>query len=76
MQQSQIEVLLCVCVFFFRFIQLCRERKANRVFNNFEEGHIEFKPTYKYDPGTDDFDTRSERYERRKRNKVMERGGE
>ena len=38
--------------------QLNVERKAQRAFNGFEEMPIPFAPSYKYDPGTDQFDTR------------------
>ena len=35
---------------------LCEQSKGN-VFQGFEEGDITFRPTYKYDPGTDDWDS-------------------
>ncbi|CAK8672370.1 unnamed protein product [Clavelina lepadiformis] len=35
---------------------LCQLREGN-VFKNFEEGEIKFRPTYKYNPGTDVWDT-------------------
>lgn len=38
--------------------QLKREMMYNRVFVNYNEGPINFRPTYKYDPGTDNFDSR------------------
>ena len=41
--------------------QLKKERAANRVFRNFEEGPITFFPTYKLDTGTLRYDTRSVR---------------
>jgi inositol polyphosphate 5-phosphatase INPP5B/F len=41
--------------------QLNIERKAGRVFQDFEEGPIQFPPTYKYQPGTDVYDTRPEK---------------
>lgn len=37
--------------------QLYNEREKKRVFVNYNEGEIKFKPTYKYDPGTDDWDS-------------------
>eukprot|EP00761_Pharyngomonas_kirbyi_P006150 gb/GECH01006156.1/.p1 GENE.gb/GECH01006156.1/~~gb/GECH01006156.1/.p1 ORF type:complete len:1033 (+),score=299.96 gb/GECH01006156.1/:1-3099(+) len=37
--------------------QLSVERKKATVFENFEEGKIDFQPSYKFDPGTDDYDT-------------------
>jgi inositol polyphosphate 5-phosphatase INPP5B/F len=41
--------------------QLNIERKAGRVFQEFDEGPIQFPPTYKYQPGTDVYDTRPEK---------------
>ena len=41
-----------------KYDQLNVERKAGRVFVGFEEGTVTFQPSYKYDPGTDNFDTR------------------
>lgn len=38
--------------------QLGQQRKAARVFQGFHEAEIHFKPTYKYDPGTDNWDSR------------------
>ena len=37
--------------------QLRLERNEIKVFSGFQEGLIKFKPTYKYDPGTDTWDT-------------------
>ena len=37
--------------------QLAAERKAGRVFGGFEEGKLAFMPTYKFDPGSDEYDT-------------------
>ncbi|KAG5346533.1 OCRL phosphatase, partial [Acromyrmex charruanus] len=37
--------------------QLGHQRKAGRVFQGFQEAEIDFKPTYKYDPGTDNWDS-------------------
>ena len=39
------------------FNQLMRQRLLGNVFHKFEEGPVSFRPTYKYDPGTDDWDT-------------------
>jgi len=38
--------------------QLGQQRKTGRVFQGFQEAEIDFKPTYKYDPGTDNWDSR------------------
>lgn len=38
--------------------QLGHQRRAGRVFQGFQEAEIDFKPTYKYDPGTDNWDSR------------------
>jgi len=38
--------------------QLEQQRKNGRVFQGFQEAEIDFKPTYKYDPGTDNWDSR------------------
>ena len=37
--------------------QLRLERNKGNIFTGFLEGKIKFKPTYKYDPGTDNWDT-------------------
>ncbi|XP_020626629.1 inositol polyphosphate 5-phosphatase OCRL-1-like [Orbicella faveolata] len=37
--------------------QLIKEQKEKKCFKGFKEGSIKFKPTYKYDPGTDNWDT-------------------
>lgn len=37
--------------------QLIKQQKEKKCFNGFEEGSIKFKPTYKYDPGSDNWDT-------------------
>lgn len=44
-----------VCVF-----QLKRQMDEEVVFVGFTEGEIDFQPTYKYDTGSDQWDTRSE----------------
>jgi inositol polyphosphate 5-phosphatase INPP5B/F len=41
--------------------QLNVERKAGRVFENFNEGYLSFPPTYKYQPGTDVYDQRPDK---------------
>ena len=41
----------------YRFDQLHRQRQAGKVFQSFSEGDIYFSPTYKYDPGTDNWDS-------------------
>lgn len=38
--------------------QLVSERNKGTIFPEFAEGIIDFKPTYKYDPNTDQWDTR------------------
>ena len=37
--------------------KLSNERLNKQVFNSFTEGNINFIPTYKYDPGTNDWDS-------------------
>lgn len=39
--------------------QLSQARKKGEAFAEFEEGTINFPPTFKYDPGTDHYDTSS-----------------
>ncbi|XP_055373061.1 type II inositol 1,4,5-trisphosphate 5-phosphatase [Condylostylus longicornis] len=41
----------------FKFDQLRREMAEYNVFKGFTEGKINFRPTYKYDPGTDNWDS-------------------
>jgi inositol polyphosphate 5-phosphatase INPP5B/F len=41
--------------------QLNVERLAGRVFENFEEGYLNFVPTYKYQPGTDMYEQRPDK---------------
>lgn len=38
--------------------QLCQQRALKKVLQGFEEAEVTFKPTYKYDPGTDNWDSR------------------
>lgn len=38
--------------------QLYQEMQRKRVFKNYSEGTIRFRPTYKYDPQTDNWDSR------------------
>lgn len=37
--------------------QLLQQRAAGKVFHGFSEADIHFHPTYKFDPGSDDYDT-------------------
>ena len=39
--------------------QLVQQRRLGKVLLGFQEAEIKFKPTYKYDPGTDNWDSRS-----------------
>jgi phosphatidylinositol-bisphosphatase len=41
--------------------QLNIERAKNHVFHGFQEGQLNFAPTYKYQPGTDLYETRAEK---------------
>lgn len=41
----------------YKYDQLATERRNNRAFEGFSEAIINFCPTYKYDPGTQNFDT-------------------
>lgn len=38
--------------------QLRKLHSAQVVFSGYKEGEITFRPTYKYDPGTDEWDSR------------------
>lgn len=38
--------------------QLKQNCKAERVFEKYKEGRIAFRPTYKYDTGSDEWDSR------------------
>ena len=44
-----------------KYDQLGLEMKKNRVFNLYTEGQITFQPTYKYDPGTNNWDSSEKR---------------
>lgn len=41
-----------------KYDQLVMEMQSKRVFCGYTEGEITFRPTYKYDPGTDNWDSR------------------
>eukprot|EP00945_MAST-04E_sp_MAST-4E-sp1_P001097 g1097.t1 len=47
--------------YLLKWDQLNRERDAGRAFQSFEEGDIRFLPSYKFIPGTDQFDNRKEK---------------
>lgn len=38
--------------------QLKQNHRAGRVFEKYKEGRITFRPTYKYDTGSDEWDSR------------------
>ena len=38
--------------------QLLKQMSLKKCFSGYKEGMITFKPTYKYDPGSDNWDTR------------------
>lgn len=40
-----------------KFDQLKQEMMKGNCFHGYTEGNIRFRPTYKYDPGTDDYDS-------------------
>ncbi|OBZ82545.1 Type II inositol 1,4,5-trisphosphate 5-phosphatase [Choanephora cucurbitarum] len=54
LRQGRLDILLA-------YDQLSIERNAGRTFPMFEEGQITFPPTYKYDAGTNQYDTRKGR---------------
>ena len=41
----------------YQYDQLNQSRTAKKCFHAYAEGRIAFQPTYKYDPGTDEWDT-------------------
>ena len=41
--------------------QLIRERRHGNAFGGYQEGKIEFMPTYKYVPKTNDYDRRKDK---------------
>ncbi|KAI8877745.1 DNase I-like protein [Backusella circina FSU 941] len=54
LNQGKMDLLL-------KYDQLSIERGAGRTFSMFDEGDITFAPTYKYDAGTDQYDTSKKR---------------
>lgn len=38
--------------------QLCQQHSLKNVYAGYQEGNITFRPTYKYDPGSDNWDSR------------------
>jgi len=44
-----------------KFDQLIKEKEAGRIFQGFQEGVLKFPPTYKFIPGTDEYDQRPEK---------------
>ena len=47
--------------YLLKWDQLNRERHEGRCFEHFEEGQIKFEPSYKFIPGTSDFDNRKDK---------------
>jgi len=47
-----------ISVTLFDTLQLVRQIALRRVFLDYTEGEVKFNPTYKYDPGTDNWDSR------------------
>jgi inositol polyphosphate 5-phosphatase INPP5B/F len=43
--------------FLYKYDQLFMEKTRNRIFKNYTEPPISFPPTYKYDVGTDEWDS-------------------
>jgi inositol polyphosphate 5-phosphatase INPP5B/F len=43
--------------YLFKYDQLSIEKDAGRVLWGFEEGYVKFAPTYKFDPGTTNYDS-------------------
>ena len=41
----------------YKYDQLYQQKSSKRIFKDFKEGKILFWPTYKYNPGTDDWDS-------------------
>lgn len=41
----------------FFYPQLLQGQKDGKCFEKFQEGELTFPPTYKYNPGTDQWDT-------------------
>ncbi|KAI9023869.1 Endonuclease/exonuclease/phosphatase [Phycomyces nitens] len=65
LQQGQLDYLLeydqASNHLYYILIKKIRTRQAGRTFSMFDEGRIEFTPTYKFDAGTDQYDTSEKR---------------
>jgi phosphatidylinositol-bisphosphatase len=58
------------CSTLLSFDQLKQQIEAGKAFHQFQEGIIEFKPTYKFDVGTNNFDTRFASYYSEKKKQI------
>uniref|UniRef100_H3AMU7 phosphoinositide 5-phosphatase n=1 Tax=Latimeria chalumnae TaxID=7897 RepID=H3AMU7_LATCH len=58
-EKNRVSFILTYNIFFFLFFypQLNMQRNLRNSFADFMEGEIKFKPTYKYDPKTDQWDS-------------------
>ncbi|KAL0088223.1 Endonuclease/exonuclease/phosphatase [Phycomyces blakesleeanus] len=61
LQQGELDYLLEYDQARTQEISLSIERQAGRTFSMFDEGRIEFTPTYKFDAGTNQYDTSEKR---------------